>query len=69
MAEAKRVLADAPDRSQLAARDASKLLKESREFVIVAEEFAGDPTRDKLELIKKRIYDFDSLVRRLNEYL
>lgn len=66
-AEAKRVAADLPDRNQLVAKDAARLLSESREFVIMLEEFAASPDGDKLGTIEKRHADLSPLIKRIGQ--
>lgn len=64
--EAKRLLTNQPDKKLLVARDATRLLNESREFLIMLEEFAADPSKDKLKTIRKRNSDIGVLVDRLD---
>lgn len=64
-AEAKRVVADLPDRKQLVEKDAARLLSESKEFVIMLEEFAASPDGDKLSTIEKRHADLTPLIKRI----
>ena len=66
-AEAKRVAADLPDRNQLVAKDAARLLSESKEFVIMLEEFAAAPDPDKLGTIEKRHADLSTLIKRIGQ--
>ena len=66
-AEAKRVAADLPDRNQLVAKDAAKLLSESKEFVIMLEEFAASPDGGKLSTIEKRHADLSPLIKRIGQ--
>lgn len=66
-AEAKRVAADLPDRKQLVEKDAAKLLSESREFVIMLEEFAAAPDTNKLSTIEKRHADLTPLIKRIGQ--
>ncbi len=65
VAEAKRVKADLPDRNQVVSKDANRLLAETREFVIMLEEFAGDPSPDKFGNVQKRFGEIDAIVKRL----
>jgi hypothetical protein len=64
-AEAKRVVADLPDRKQMVAKDAAKLLSESKEFIIMLEEFAAAPDGAKLDTIEKRHADLSPIIKRI----
>ena len=65
VAEAKRVMSNLPDRKHLASKDAARLLNESKELVIMLEEFAAEPSIEKLKIIDKRHADIGAIVRRL----
>ena len=63
--EAKRVIQNLPDKKHLVSKDASRLLNESRELVIMLEEFAAEPSVEKLKVIGKRHSDIGAIVQRL----
>jgi hypothetical protein len=69
VAEAKRTKADLPDRVQLLEKDSGRLLSSSREFVIMLEEFAAGPSKEKFETIDKRFADLGAIVERLKSNL
>lgn len=64
--EAKRLLTNQPDTKLLIAKDATRLLNESREFLIMLEEFAADPSKEKLKTIGKRHSDLGAIMERLD---
>jgi hypothetical protein len=64
-AEAKKVLAGLPDTDQELAKDSARLLSQSREFVIMLEEFASDPSKGKFKEVEKRFSDIGAIVERL----
>ena len=66
-AEAKRVLTNTPDRQHEASRTANRLLGESRELIIMLEEFASSPNREKIKPIEKKLNDLESLVEQIKE--
>jgi hypothetical protein len=64
--EAKRLLTNQPDFKTLVAKDANRLLNETREFMIMLEEFAANPSKEKLDTIGKRHSDIGKIVERLD---
>lgn len=69
VAEAKKAMANLPDKKQLAEKDANSLLNGSREFVIMLEEFAAGPSKEKLKTIDKRYTDLGAVIERLRSNL
>lgn len=69
IAEAKRALSNAPDKKQLTEKDANSLLNRSREFVIMLEEFAAGPSKEKFKTIDKRFADLGAVIERLRSNL
>ena len=65
VAEAKRVIQNLPDKKLLVSKDASRLLTECKELVIMLEEFAAEPSNETLKTIDKRYADLGAIVRRL----
>ena len=65
VAEAKRVLSDTPDIAQSITKDANRLIADSREFVIMLEDFAAAASSDKFNTIEKRFSEMTSLVARI----
>lgn len=67
VAEAKRVLSDTPDIALAITKDANRLIADSREFVIMLEEFAAAASREKFQTIEKRFAEMTSAVARIKE--
>lgn len=65
VAEAKRVLADKPDKDQVVAKESTRLLNDARELVIMLEEFSAGPNKKKLETVEKRSSDIAAAIERL----
>ncbi len=64
-AEAKRVLTNTPDVQREATKDANRLLAESRELIIMLEEFAGSPNGAHFKNIEKKFDDLNAIVDRI----
>jgi hypothetical protein len=69
VAEAKKAMANLPDKKQLAEKAANNLLTGSREFVIMLEEFAAGPSKEKFKTIDKRYSDLGAFIERLRSNL
>ena len=69
VAEAKKAMSDLPDKAQLAEKDANNLLIGSKEFVIMLEEFAAGPSKEKFKTIDKRYSDLGVVIERLRSNL
>ena len=66
-AEAKRVLTNAPDTGRELSKDANKLLGDSRELIIMLEEFAASPNGANFKTVEKKINDLQTIVGRIRE--
>ncbi len=64
-AEARRVMSNAPDVPRELSKDANKLLAESRELIIMLEEFAAAPNGKNFKTIEKKFADLGGLVGRI----
>ena len=64
-AEAKRVLSNAPDTIRELAKDANRLLADSRELIIMLEEFAVSPSSTNFKTIEKRFVDLSAIFERI----
>ena len=64
-AEAKRVLTNTPDVQRQISKDANRLLAESKELIIMLEEFAGSPGGTHLKNIVKKFDDLNAIVSRI----
>lgn len=69
VAEAKRSLADLPDKAQLLEKDSGRLLSGAKEFVIMLEDFAAEPTAEKFGTVDKRFGDLGAIIERLKANL
>ncbi len=66
-AEAKRVLTNTPDTPRELSKDATRLLAESRELIIMLEEFAVSPTSKNFKTVEKRFGDLSVIFERIRE--
>lgn len=66
-AEAKRVLSNTPDTMRELTKDANRLLADSRELVIMLEEFAVSPSGANFKTIQKRFDDLATIFERIKE--
>ena|SRR5688572_29006495 len=64
-AEAKKTLSNAPDNSKALEKDSKRLISTAKEFVVMMEEFAGEPTKPRLSLIEKQCAELGDIVSRL----
>ncbi|MBK9154094.1 MAG: hypothetical protein IPM25_07740 [Chloracidobacterium sp.] len=64
-AEARRVMTNTPDTQREVAKDANRLLADSRELIIMLEEFASNPNGSKFKTIEKRFEDLQALLGRI----
>lgn len=69
VAEAKKVLSDAPDNSRAIEKDSKRLISDAREFVVMMEEFAGSPSGERFKLIEERYSGLASIIARLKSNL
>jgi hypothetical protein len=65
VAEAKKTLSNKPDNSRALEKDSKQLISSAREFVVMTEEFAGEPTKSRLSVIEKSFSDLGDLVSRV----
>ncbi len=66
-AEAKRVLSNSPDTARELSKDAKRLLADSRELIIMLEEFAVSPTAANFKTVEKRFADLTVIFARIKE--
>ena len=64
-AEAKKTISNAPDNSRELKKDSKRLISAAKEFVVMMEEFADEPTRPRFTLIEKRCAELGELVSRV----
>ena len=65
IAEAKKTISKAPDNSRALEKDSKQLISTAKEFVVMAEEFAGEPTKSRLSVIEKRCAELGDLVSKV----
>jgi len=65
VAEAKKTLKNVPDNSRALERDSKQLISTAKEFVVMSEEFAGEPTKSRLSTIEKQCTELSNMVSRL----
>lgn len=64
-AEAKRVITNTPDVQRELLKDANRLLSESRELIIMLEEFAASPAGKHFKTIEKKFDDLNVMMGRI----
>ncbi len=64
-AEAKRVLTNTPDKARNVTKDSNRMLADVRELVIMLEEFAADPSENRLAPIGKRLVELNSAFEKI----
>ena len=69
VAEAKRVMSNAPDKTNEVDKQATRLLNESRELIIMLEEFAAKPDSKKFDHIEKRISEITERSKAVRQHL
>lgn len=69
VSEAKKSLSGSPDKGQLIERDAKRLISDSREFVVMLEEFAAVPEAKKFKVLKQRFDEMGAAVNRIEKNL
>lgn len=65
VAEAKKAGSARPDAARALERDSRRLLAETREFGVVIEEFLANPGSEKLNGLRKKFAEMESIVSRL----
>jgi hypothetical protein len=69
VAEAKKTLAGAPDKAQLIEKDSKRLISDTREFLVMLEEFSGSPEGGKFEVINKRFNEIGATLAKIAKNL
>ncbi len=65
VAEARRALAKTPDSAQAIEKQAGRMLADARELVIMLEEFAAGPTKEKFRVLQKSLADVNVLAAKI----
>ncbi len=66
-AEAKRVLTNTPDTKREVSKDANRLLAESRELIIMLEEFAASPNGTNYKTIERKLGELMAILGRIKD--
>lgn len=69
VAEAKRVMVNAPDKVNEVEKNSTRLLNEARELIIMLEEFGAKPDSKKFERIEKRISELNERSKVIRQHL
>lgn len=69
VAEAKRVLSNAPETANEIGKVSTRFLAESRELSSMLEEFASDPDSKKLDRIEKKLSELSERSKSIRQYL
>lgn len=69
VAEAKKTLKNVPDNSRALEKDTKQLISSAKEFVVVTEEFAGNPSKSGLKLVEKHFAGLSALTERIKSEL
>jgi hypothetical protein len=69
VAEAKKTLKNVPDNSRALEKETRQLIASAKEFVVVAEEFAGNPTKAGLKLVEKHFDGLGTVTGRIKSAL
>lgn len=65
--EARKAGSSSPDAVAAVTKEANKLLSETREFIIVLEEFISKPSGDGFQRVEKKFSELDSMVGKIKE--
>ena len=69
VAEAKRVMVNAPDKGDEVEKNSTRLLNDARELIIMLEEFAAKADLKKLDRIEKRISELNERSKAIRQHL
>jgi len=69
VAEAKRVLSNAPDKGSAMEKESTRLLTEARGLITMIEDFAGKPDTKKFDAIEKRIGELTDRAKDIRQHL
>lgn len=69
VAEAKRVMSNAPDQGNAIEKESTRLLTETRDLITMLEEFAGKPDSKKFDRIEKRISELMERAKTVRQHL
>lgn len=69
VAEAKRVLSDAPDKVNDLEKESNRAVNEARQLLIMLEEFAASPSKDKMTNLEKQVSALGGRIDRMKANL
>lgn len=69
VAEAKRVLSDSPDKVNELEKESTRAINEARQLLIMLEEFAAAPSKDKMTNLEKQVSQINGRVGRMKSNL
>ncbi len=67
VAEAKKTMAATPDSANIVTKQSNRLLFETRDFIVVLEEFMGRPSSDNFKGVEKKFGELNALVKTIKE--
>ncbi|MCZ2389731.1 MAG: hypothetical protein LC113_01485 [Acidobacteria bacterium] len=67
VAEAKKVAANGPDSKRQAEREARRLLSETREFIVLIEEYLADPSDEHLDGVSTKFSNISKALEALKK--
>ncbi|HBR56875.1 MAG TPA: hypothetical protein DEA22_05310 [Blastocatellia bacterium] len=65
VAEARRTVADTPDKSIALSKDTNRLIAEMRDAAIIAEDFAATPSPDKFNNLEQKFSELSAIISRI----
>lgn len=69
VAEARRVLADAPDKRSLLEKQTASFLSDAKQLVIMSEELSSSPSKEKLANVTKRVARMSEILENIGSNL
>ena len=69
VAEAKRVMSNAPDKANDVEKECNRLLREARDLIVMLEEFASKPDPKKFDRVEKRISELGERSKAIRQHL
>lgn len=69
VAEAKRALSNAPDSKKQLEKESTRLMSATKELLVMAEEFAAAPSKDRIKNIERQLGDVTTVVDRIRSNL
>lgn len=67
VAEAKKTLAATPDSANIVTKQSNRLLFETRDFIVILEEFMGRPSADNFKGVEKKFGELSAIFKTIKE--